>query len=143
MGIFGRKQKIETEEAEEKELSQQELDNIAKKQTEEDRKQQEELEKAAEIQAEQYKKEALQELNERAKSYKPRWDKNGIIQFKSEYICILQRKWGVQVEFIVAFEDLTREGYRLMAIDEGKTAGDSYSGGTNSYYYFQKMEYVK
>jgi hypothetical protein len=30
-----------------------------------------------------------------------------------------------------------------MAIDEGKAAGDSYAGGINSYYYFQKVEYVK
>jgi hypothetical protein len=34
---------------------------------------------------------------------------------------------------------MTREGYWLMAIDEGKT-GDSgsFMGGINSYYYFQK-----
>jgi hypothetical protein len=33
---------------------------------------------------------------------------NGIVQFKGECICILQRKWKYQVEFIVAFEDITR-----------------------------------
>ena len=37
-------------------------------------------------------------------------------------------------------DDLTREGYVLRAIDEGKTAGDSYTGGQNSYYYFQKEQ---
>ena len=40
---------------------------------------------------------------------------------------------------------ITKEGYRLMAIDEGKTiqGGAGFSGGLNAYYYFQKMEYVK
>jgi hypothetical protein len=41
----------------------------------------------------------------------------------AELIAILQRAFGVQVEFIIAFDDLTKEGYRLMVIDEGKTAG--------------------
>ncbi|MGH9975871.1 MAG: hypothetical protein ACRD8Z_08570 [Nitrososphaeraceae archaeon] len=45
------------------------------------------------------------------------------------------------MEFIVAFEDLTREGYRLMAIDSaGKSSDDIVPAGTESYYYFQKME---
>jgi hypothetical protein len=38
------------------------------------------------------------------------------------------------------------ENRRLMAIDEGKTGGDSspgFTGGVNSYYYFQNMKYVK
>jgi len=32
---------------------------------------------------------------------------------------------GSQVEFIVAYDDLTKEGYRFMAIDEGKEGGAS------------------
>ena len=40
--------------------------------------------------------------------------------------------------------NLTKEGYRLMAIDEGKTGtGGGLSGGVNAYFYFQKMKYVK
>ena len=64
----------------------------------------------------------------------------------TEYIAILQRKWGFQIEFIIAFDDLTREGYRLMAVDEGKAGGDSSGGftaGVNAYFYFQNMKYVK
>ena len=75
--------------------------------------------------------------------FKSKWNKSGVIQFKSERIAILQRKWGEQVQFLMAFDDLTKEGYRLMAIDEGKEAsGGNIAGGVNSYYYFQNMKYV-
>ena len=116
-------------------LSQQnELEKTTNLQSHEDRDQQQE-------QSKQSRSLVLQDLSERAKSCKSRWDKNGVIQFKSEYICILQRKWRSQVEFIVAFEDLTRDGYRLMAIDSaGKSSDDIVPAGTESYYYFQKME---
>jgi hypothetical protein len=43
----------------------------------------------------------------------------------------------MQVEFIIAFEDLTKEGYELRALDEGKES--SFSSGVNSLYYFQKF----
>ena len=69
---------------------------------------------------EQYKLQRYKHLSQRIEDYKPSWDKNGVIQYKTEYIAILQRKWGFQIEFIIAFDDLTREGYRLMAVDEGK-----------------------
>jgi len=86
----------------------------------------------------------IQELRIRTPEYKPHWNKNGIIQFKNERIAILQRAWGAQVEFIIAYDDLTAEGYRLMAIDEGKQASTGgISGGANAYFYFQKMDYVK
>jgi hypothetical protein len=84
------------------------------------------------------------QLLARTPEYKKQWDKNGIIQFKNERIAILQRHYGAQVEFIIAFDDLTAEEYALKAIDEGKT-GDSQglSGGVNSYFYFQKNDYIK
>jgi len=78
--------------------------------------------------------------------YKAQWDKNGVVQFKNESIAILQRMFGQQVQFLVAFDQITKEGYRLMAIDEGKTGGQAsggFTGGVNSYYYFQKIEYVR
>jgi hypothetical protein len=83
------------------------------------------------------KKDRYQDLKNRVESYKPMWDKDGVIQFKTEYIAILQRKLGMWVEFIIAFEDLTREGYELKAIDRGTES--SYSKGVNSFYYFQKF----
>ena len=95
---------------------------------------------------EKEKKIRLQSLRERVNYYKPSWDKNGVIQYKTEHMAILQRAWGVQVEFIIAFDDLTKEGYRLMAIDEGKSGGNSsggFTGGVNSYFYFQRMKYVR
>lgn len=79
-------------------------------------------------------------LRTRTDGYKPQWNKNGIIQFKNERIAILKRQWGSQVEFIIAFDDVTKEGYELKAIDEGKgqEGGIGGSGGISSYYYFQK-----
>jgi len=72
------------------------------------------------------------------------WDKVGVVHFKSEFVAILQRKYGFQVEFIVAFEDLTREGYRSRTLDEGKTGySGGFMGGINSYYYFQRNHYIK
>lgn len=80
-------------------------------------------------------------LRLRTEQYKLLWQKNGIIQFKNERVAILKRQWGAQVEFIIAFDDLTNEGYELKAIDEGKTqeGGLGQSGGVSSYYYFQKL----
>ena len=90
------------------------------------------------------KKDRLEDLKYRVPQYKPLWDKNGVIQWKDEYCAILQRTLGLQVEFIIAFSDLTKEGYRLMTQDEGKSGGgNSFSGGVNSYYYFQKVKYVQ
>jgi hypothetical protein len=52
-------------------------------------------------------------------------DKNRVIQYKTEHIAVLQKTWVTQeVEFIIAFDDLTKEGYRLMAIDEEKSGGN-------------------
>jgi len=84
-------------------------------------------------------------LRTRTDDYKKDWNKRGIIQFKNERIAILQRVWGSQVEFIAAFDDLTKEGYRCIAHDEGAEGGSGLgaTGGINSYFYFQKMEYVR
>ena len=84
-------------------------------------------------------------LKTRVADYKKDWNKRGIIQFKNDRIAILQRVWGSQVEFIIAFDDLTREGYRCIAHDEGKEGGSGLgaTGGINSYFYFQKMEFVR
>ena len=76
--------------------------------------------------------------------FKAQWDKNGLVQFKNDKIAILKRMVGQQVQFIVAYDKITEEGYRLMAIDEGMTAeGSGFSAGTSAYFYFQKMDYVR
>lgn len=100
------------------------------------------LEKAAKYDTEKSKKDRLEDLRRRVAQYKPMWDKDGVIQYKDEFVSILQRKFGFQVEFIIAYSDLTKEGYQLMAIDEGKTGGQAsggFTGGVNSYYYFQRI----
>jgi len=83
------------------------------------------------------------QLLARTPEYKQQWDKNGIIQLKNERIAVL-RHYGAQVEFIIAFDDLTADEYGLKAIDEGKP-GDSqgFSGDVNSYFYFQKKDSIK
>jgi len=76
--------------------------------------------------------------------YKEQWDKDGVVQLKTDRMAILQRMWGKQVQFCVACDQLTKEGYRLMAIDEGQEAGGvTWSAGINAYFYFQKMKYIK
>jgi len=54
-----------------------------------------------------FKKERFLEIKNKVDQYKPLWDKEGVIQFKNEYVAILQRKVSKQVEFIVAFDDPT------------------------------------
>ena len=93
---------------------------------------------------EESKKQIQEKFKKKTPKYKQNWDKNGIVQFKNERIAILQRMWGQQVQFIIAYDELTEEGYRLMAIDEGKTVGQGgATGGANAYFYFQNMKYVK
>ena len=85
----------------------------------------------------QVKKDRYSDLLERVGQYKQYRDKDGVIQFKREYTTILQRN-VTQVVFIIAFEDLTKEGHRLMAIDEGKESSFANSC-VNSFYCFQKI----
>ena len=42
----------------------------------------------------QARKDRYQDLRNRVERYKPMWDKDGVIQFKSDHIAILQRKLG-------------------------------------------------
>ena len=72
------------------------------------------------------------------------WDKNGVLQYKDENIAILKRVVGAQVQFIVACSQLTNEGYRLMAIDEGMQAhGTGLAGGINAFFYFQRVDLIR
>jgi len=81
------------------------------------------------------------DLFRRSSEYKKHWNKNGIIQYKDDHIAILHRGIGGQVEFIIALSDCTKKGYRLMAIDEGKSGSSGgLTGGIDSYYYLQKKE---
>ena len=87
------------------------------------------------------------DLIERNAEYKEYWDKNGVIIFKNERIAILKRVQTGVVEFIIAYDDLTKEGYRLMTHHEGPRWNASgkfeVSGGETTYFYFQKMKYVQ
>ena len=82
--------------------------------------------------------------DQRHNEFKAMWQKGRVVQFKNDKIAILMRAHASQVQFIVAFDQVTREGFRLMAIDEGKeAAAGGFTGGVSSYYYFQKMDFVR
>lgn len=82
--------------------------------------------------------------DQRHNEFKAMWQKGRVVQFKNDKIAILMRAHNSQVQFIVAFDQVTREGFRLMAIDEGKEASaGGFTGGVSSYYYFQKMDFVR
>jgi hypothetical protein len=81
---------------------------------------------------------------QRHNEFKAMWQNGRVVQFKNDKIAILMRAFRSQVQFIVAYDQVTREGFRLMSIDEGKDASaGGFTGGVTSYYYFQKMEYVR
>lgn len=83
------------------------------------------------------------ELKKIEDGFKGKWNKNGVIEYKDEYCAILQRLPRARVQFLKAYSDLTREGYRLMAQDEGGSIHTGIiSAGVNAYFYFQKIEYV-
>ena len=78
------------------------------------------------------------ELNRKAESIKKDWSPGETIIFKNERIAILQSVLGYFPQFIVAFDNLTKNGYRLMTCDDGQGHGGTFSGGA-SRYYFQKI----
>ena len=87
-------------------------------------------------------KEVQQKENkQRLDEIESRFEKYATIKYKDEY-CAIVKKID-DISFIKAFSDLTREGYRLMAQDEG---GQFHLGiasvGAGSYYFFQKVEYI-
>ena len=64
------------------------------------------------------------------------WNKNAVIEYKNDKVAMIQRKWGDQVEFIQAFDQLTAEGY-LCTSNESYNA--KWSGRNITYFYFQKI----
>jgi len=86
-------------------------------------------------------KQQSEEMEKRYDEIEKRFHKHETIMYKDEYCAIVKKI--EDFAFIKAFSDLTREGYRLMAQDEG---GQFHLGiasvGAGSYYFFQKIEYV-
>lgn len=67
-----------------------------------------------------------------------------VIIYKDEYCAIVEKVGTNNVQFLKAFSDLTKEGYRLMVQDEGTSiAFIGLQGGINSFYFFQKIKYVQ
>ena len=90
---------------------------------------------------EEQNKKLDRELGEIKKNFRER----GPIKYQDEYCAIVSRLGGKNGELVFAhaFSKLTKEGYRLMAQDEGSSLNLGIgSAGLNSFYFFQKIEYI-
>ena len=77
--------------------------------------------------------------------YKFQWDKKNVVQFKNERIAILKNEQNKQVQFIVAFDQILKEGYVLIGTADGQDstgmAAKAMGGGATSHmFYFQKAK---
>lgn len=76
--------------------------------------------------------------------FKATWDKKGTIVYKNERIAILSSTNAAFVQFLVAFDQVTKEGYRLMGSGIGLDSVSQWTGlgGTSNttYLYFQRMK---
>ena len=84
------------------------------------------------------KSDTEKDLQSRVKQYKPHWNPKEVIEYKDEHCAVLQKTKGERVEFLIAFSDLTKEGYKLMATFMGKGGGSVMSGIDIAFFYFQK-----
>ena len=101
------------------------------------------LKKEEEKENKRLKKEEKKDLEFAEAEVKSKWKKSDTIEYKDEYCAILHRMINNKVQFIKAFSDITKEGYRLMAQDEGSSVIVGFvNAGMDSYYYFQKIEYI-
>ena len=76
--------------------------------------------------------------------FKATWDEKGTIVYKNERIAILKAENGKVVQFLVAFDQVTKEGYRLMGSGKGLDSVSQWTGLAGSenatYLYFQRMK---
>ena len=97
------------------------------------------------------KKELNEEVQEnkkqiigKVKSIKKLWKNKEIVQLKTDAIAVLFKKRGYEDEFFTEFNNLTKEGYRMMLMEPVKAldAGplDIQIG---NYYFFQKGSLIK
>ena len=76
--------------------------------------------------------------------FKATWDEKGTIVYKNERIAILKASTEKFERFHVAFDQVTKEGYRLMGSGKGLDSVSQWTGlaGTANatYLYFQRMK---
>ena len=77
--------------------------------------------------------------------FKATFDEKGTIVYKNERIAILKASTEKFERFLVAFDQVTKEGYRLMGSGIGlyaQSTGLAGLGGTSNttYLYFQRMK---
>jgi hypothetical protein len=130
-------QKVKKDVIKYKKEHKEEIDRLNKeeKETEKEQKKKEEAEE------EIVDLELSKELVETEKNFR----KKGTINYQDEYCAIVSKLGGHNGELVFAhaFSKLTKEGYRLMAQDEGSSLNLGVgSAGLNSFYFFQKIEYI-
>jgi len=76
--------------------------------------------------------------------FKATFDEKGTIVYKNERIAILKASTEKFERFLVAFDQVTKEGYRLMGSGIGLDSVSQWTGlagGSNTtYLYFQRMK---
>ena len=77
--------------------------------------------------------------------FKATWDKKGTVVYKNERIAVLKAENGRVVQFLVAFDQVTKEGYRLMesgmGLEKTSTLAAGFGATSNiTYLYFQRMK---
>ena len=76
--------------------------------------------------------------------FKATWDKKGTVVYKNERIAILKASTEKFERFHVAFDQVTKEGYRLMGSGKGLDSVSQWTGLAGSenatYLYFQRMK---
>jgi hypothetical protein len=87
-----------------------------------------------------------EELEQRKKTlyatteqYKEEWDRGGIIQFKNERKAIFHRRIGTKFGFVIACDDVTKDGFEVRVIDGLKlAAGENFEGCISPFCCFQR-----
>ena len=88
--------------------------------------------------------EQLNTLKKEGLRLKKLFQSKEVIQLKTDSIAILLRKMGKEEEFFAAYEQLTKEGYKLVLLEELRelpiAAGFNFQVGV--YFYFQHKKYI-
>ena len=89
-------------------------------------------------------KESMGFVKDEAKFFKKMWRPESIVPFKTDAVAIPLFRKGKEEEFFVEFDNLTKEGYKLMANEEVKALEIGHFGiDLGTLFLFQKLKYIK
>ena len=69
--------------------------------------------------------------------YKSEWQKHDVVQFKNENIAILEFKNDKKVQFIVALDQLTKEGYTFAG---GGANVQTFKNNLSTHLFYQRIK---